>query len=103
MSSLDRFITLIDQTEERVPAAQRRFSDEVLWFVLAVVEAVRLVRSAFLNGNVTATAIKKREGMAVRVKCWAIASRSGTTGRAWTSRELVHYCAEHHCRREKRA
>lgn len=81
VSSLDRFITLIDQTEERVPAAQRRFSDEVLWFVLAVVEAVRLVRSAFLNGKRNGDSHgKKRKGMAVRVKCWAIASRSGTTG-----------------------
>lgn len=61
MSSLDRFITLIDQTEERVPAAQRRFSDEVLWFVLAVVEAVRLVRSAFLNGKRNGDSHEKKE------------------------------------------
>ena len=70
MSRLDRFITLTDQTEGRVPAAQRRVSDEALWVVLAVVEAVWLVRSVFLMGNVTAAAMEKREGMAVRVKWW---------------------------------
>src|SRR5215472_8075771 len=32
--------------------------------------AVWLVRSVFLMGNVTAAAMEKREGMAVRVKWW---------------------------------
>jgi hypothetical protein len=62
MSSLDRFITLTDQTEGRVPAAQRRFSDEALWVVLAFVEAVWLARSVFLNGNRNGDSHGKKRG-----------------------------------------
>lgn len=62
---------------------------EAFWFVLAVVEAVSLLRTVSLTGK------RNRNGHGKRRRGHggegAIASRSGATGRAWTP-GLVHCC-----------